>query len=247
MNAARTTALSLFCGLSVLVSAQGPGENVDDLIARHLQARGGLEKIRAVTTMRATRTVPTIGATLNLVIYKKRPNLYRSEQSAAGRPPTARVLNGEGLWEVSGDKAAARPEAMAVELRELDGDIDGPLVDYRQKGHVVTWEGLGDEAGVKVHKLLVKLKSGAERRILLDAATLLERKHIGRVTLPPDRVVATTILLHDYRQVGGLYFPFAIDEERDAMGQTFAFYVDKVELNVPVDDALFRTPQGATK
>ena len=57
--------------------------------------------------------------------------------------------------------------------------------------------------------------------------------------------MATAILFHDYRDVNGLKFPFAVDEDRDAMGQTFAFYVDAIELNVPVDDSLFRAPASS--
>lgn len=190
------------------------------------------------------RSVATLGATMNIVLSRKRGGFYRSEQTAPGRPPVVRVLNAEGLWDVVGGKPTKRSDAMAIELREIDGDLDGLLVDHRQKGHSVTYGGRGVDAGVDVHTLLVRLKSGAERRVLLDAATLLERKHIGQVTLPPERVVAATLLFHDYRDVDGLKFPFAIDEDRDAMGQTFAFYVDDIDLNVPLDAALFRAPEA---
>jgi hypothetical protein len=242
MRHAGSTLAVLCCAGLVVASAQGPPENPDDLVARHIAARGGLSRIKAVRTIRMTRTVPTIGATLNVVIYKKRPGFYRSEQSAPGRPQVVRALDETGLWELQGGKVVRRPDAMATELRELDADIDGMLVDYRQKGHTVEYAGRGTEAGVAVHKLNVTLKSGAVRQVLLDAQTMLERKQIGQVTLPPDRRVAVTVLFHDYRDVGGLKFPFAIDEDRDAMGQTFAFYVNEIELDVPLDDAMFRAP-----
>lgn len=238
-----TVTATVLCGTALTLSAtQGAGEPVDDLVARHLAARGGLQRIRAVQTMKIARTVPTLGATLNLVIYKKRQGLYRSEQTAPGRPTVLRGLDADGLWEFVNDKVTRRPDSMAVELRELDGDIDGMLVDYQAKGHTVVYEGRGTEAGVDVHKLRVTLGSGAIRHVLLDARTMLERKHIGHVTLAPDRKVATTILFHDYREVGGLKFPFAIDEDRDAMGQTYAFYVERIDLDVPVDDAIFHPP-----
>ena len=188
MRVLATLSLIVACGAGTVMTAGQPSaETVDQLIARHLAARGGIDRIKSVQTLKMTRTVPTIGATLNLVIYKKRGGLYRSEQSAPGRPTTVRGLGPDGLWELAGDKVTTRSEAMATELRELDGDIDGPLVDYGQKGHSVELEGRATEAGIEVYRLNLHLKSGARRRILLDAATLLERKHIGTITLPPDR------------------------------------------------------------
>jgi hypothetical protein len=121
------------------------------------------------------------------------------------------------------------------------------LVDYRQKGHEVELVGRGVEAGVDSYELKVTLKSGAVRRVFLDAATFLERKQVGQVSLSPDRKVAVEIRYGDYREVRGLHLPFAVDEERDAMGQTFAFYTDGIELDAPLDDALFRVPADASK
>ena len=197
-------------------------------------------------TLKATRTIPTLGSTLSVVIYKKRPGLYRNEQSSPGRPPVVRGLDAEGLWEQQGDKVTRRPEAMAVEWRETDADFDGMLVDAPAKGHTIALVGRTSDAGVDVYHLKVTLKSGAVRDVLIDAKTMLERKHIGHVTLPPDRKVATTWLFSDFRDVGGLQFPFAIDEDRDAMGQMFAIYVERIELDVPIDDAIF-TPPAAPK
>jgi hypothetical protein len=58
----------------------------------------------------------------------------------------------------------------------------------------------------------------------------------------PNRRIATTITFNDWREVNGVKFPFAIDEERDAPGQTFLFYTKKIEVNVPMDEAMFKMP-----
>ena len=76
----------------------------------------------------------------------------------------------------------------------------------------------------------------------LDAATFLERRHEGTIELAPNRRVKTTIDYGDWREVNGVKFPFAIEEERDAPGQTFVHYTKRIEVNVPMDQALFRMP-----
>jgi hypothetical protein len=78
--------------------------------------------------------------------------------------------------------------------------------------------------------------------VYLDAATLLERRHETTIELAPGRRVATTIDYSDWREVSGVKFPFAIEEERDAPGQTFVHYTKRIEVNVPLDDAMFRMP-----
>jgi hypothetical protein len=51
----------------------------------------------------------------------------------------------------------------------------------------------------------------------------------------------------DYRDVNGVKFPFAVDEERTGGGitQSFATYTEKIEVNVPMEDALFAAPAPA--
>jgi hypothetical protein len=49
----------------------------------------------------------------------------------------------------------------------------------------------------------------------------------------------------DYREVAGVKFPFAIDDERDGPGQTYAIYVQKIEPNVSIEDAVFDPPPAA--
>jgi hypothetical protein len=236
---AAVTALALLASLPL----HGTGDELEQILARHLEARGGLQRLQAVQAMTITRTVPTLGSTLQVVVHKKRPGRYRSEQSVAGRPPVVRIFDGTHLWEVRDGKATRQPDALATELAELDADFDGMLVNSRAKGHRVTLAGRDVEGGLPVYRLEVTLRSGAVRHVLLDAATYLERKQVGQLTLPPDlRKVGATLLFGDYRDVGGLKFPFAIDDEREAMGQTYAIYVNSIELDPPLDDALFSVP-----
>ena len=55
-------------------------QTVDEIIARHIAARGGKDKLAAIQTVKLTRTVASgIGTTLRVIVYKKRPALMRVE------------------------------------------------------------------------------------------------------------------------------------------------------------------------
>ena len=67
------------------------------------------------------------------------------------------------------------------------------------------------------------------RHVYLDATTYLERKQEGTMTLP-DGKVPVILTFGDWRDVEGVKFPFAIDEERVSFPpQTFAIYTERIE------------------
>jgi hypothetical protein len=231
----------LIAGLGArALSPEGPA--VDDLIAKNIEARGGAARLKALESVRIERTVAALFTDIDLVIYKKRPNLYRSEQTPKGAPTATIRAFGDTAWESVGGKTRVREGAGPIEQREVDGDFDGFLVDYRDKGHTIALEGRQRVGGSDTYKLKVTMRSGAVRYVYLDAATFLERRHEASIELAPNRRVATTIDYSDWREVGGVKFPFAIEEERDAPGQTFVHYTKRIDVNVPLDDAIFRMP-----
>ena len=223
-------------------STQTWAQSADELIQKNLAARGGAAKLAAITSVRIVRTYGTFGANIPVTITKKRAGLYRTDQALPGRPTVARGLDPAGAWESVNGKVTRRPADQELELRELDGDFDGFLVDYKAKGHAVEYVGREKTGGIETHKLKVTLKSGAVRHVYLDAATYLERKQEGTMTLP-DGKVKVILTFGDWRDVDGVKFPFAIDEERVSFPpQTFAIYTDRIELNPVVDDAMFAMP-----
>ena len=213
-----------------------------DLVAKNIAARGGIEKIRAITSMRVTRTVGTPFSNVKVVMLRQRPHHLRIEQTPPGRPTTARIVTPMGAWDETPQGWTARPAAIAAEALEIDADIDGFLIDYEQKGHRVEYAGLETVGGKPAHHLKVTLKSGAERHVYLDPATFLERRQTGSFILPNNTKVNVILDFSDWRDVAGVKFPFAIDEDRAAAGQTYAIYVESIEVNVPLDAALFTAP-----
>jgi hypothetical protein len=227
-------------------------QTVDELVQRHIDARGGYDKLKAIQTLRVTRTVATPFATVNVVVLKKRPSLIRWEQTVKGQTVTVpRAINATGAWDTAPTGAVVpKPEPLATEGREIDGDFDGLLVDWKQKGHTVTLEGKEAFPTGETYKLKVTTKGGTVRYVYLDTKTYLDTRQAGRVSLGPDprnqtmRFNEVVFTYSDWKDVNGVKFPFAIDEERIGGGitQSFATFTEKIEVNVPIDDALFAQP-----
>ena len=238
-----TRLVTLTAGLLIAAAGSVSGQTADELIAKNIEARGGAARLKSLGSVRIQRTYGTFGANIPVTITRKRSGLYRTDQQLPGRPAVARGLDAQGAWESIDGKVSVRPADQTTELRELDADFDGFLVDYREKGHAVESLGRVRIGGVETYKLKVTLRSGAIRYVYLDATTFLERRHEGTMTLP-NGPVPIIITFSDWRDVEGIRFPFAIDEERNSFPpQTFAIYTEKVELNPPVEDAFFAKPQ----
>jgi hypothetical protein len=238
--------------ISAFTPLPAAAQTVDDIVAKHIQARGGHEKLKAIQTIKMTRTVATPFTSVEVVIYKKRPNLIRWEQTAKGQKTSVpRAVNATGAWDIAQGKVVMRPEPLAIEGREIDGDFDGLLVDWKEKGHTVTLDGKEKVGTRDTYKLKVTTKGGTSRDVYLDAETYLDAQIVGKVRLPQMdpktkefRYNDTTLVFSDWREVNGVKFPFSVDEERigGPITQSFAIYTEKIELDVPMDDALFAPP-----
>lgn len=234
--------------LGLFLPPAASAQTVEEVVAKHVEARGGAAKLKAIQTMKLTRTIATPFGRVNVVYYKKRPNLLRIEQGPAGQPPVARGVNADAAWDTTPGGVTLRPGPLAAETREIDADFDGDLlVDWKPKGHTVVLSGKENIGGTDTYKLTVTTPSGIVRTIHLDADTYLDVQHAGTVNINPTRKYSFVTTFSNWKDVEGVKFPFDIDEERvdPQTTQSFATYTDKIELNVPMEDSLFATPAGA--
>jgi hypothetical protein len=221
-------------------------QTVDELVAKHIEVRGGYDRLKALQTIKITRTIATAFSNIRVIIYRKRPQLFRAEQGPTepGAALVPRSINADAAWDTVQGKIVTRPEAEALKARELEADFDGLLVDWKQKGHTVTLDGKESLPWGDAYKLRVKTKSGAERMMYLDAKTYLERRQTGVLKLPGGRQFDVVTDFDNYQEINGVKFPFDINEDRTGKEPvvSFAVYTEKIEVNVPIDDGLFATP-----
>ena len=232
---------------AALLPLEGQAQSLDEIVARHIEARGGQDKLQAIQTLKLTRTVATgIGNPIKVVLYKKRPNLVRFEQGPTqpGATLIPRGISADAAWDIVQGKPVARPAQIAAEARDVDGDFDGLLVDWKDKGHTVTVDGREKLPGGEAFKLLATLKSGLKRTIYVDTKTYLERRHTGVLNLPGGRQFDVTITFDNWRDVEGVKFPFDITEERTGKEPVVSLvtYTEKIEINTQRHEPIFARP-----
>jgi outer membrane lipoprotein-sorting protein len=219
-------------------------QSVDDIIAKYVQARGGSEKLKSVQSIKTTATM-TMGPGMELpgTVIQKRPKMARLEFSAQGLT-AVQAFDGKDAWQIMPFMGKKDPELMAAdEAKETEemADVDGPLVDYKSKGHQVELQGKEKVEGTDAYKLKLTLKNGDVQTIYLDADSFLEIKEVTKRTVRgTDQEIEAAI--GDYKEVKGMMFPFAIENTVKGSDQKQKITITNIELNVPVDDSIFKMP-----
>jgi len=226
--------------VSFAAVAQRP--SVDALIARHLQARGGSARWRAVTTLRLTGRVMSDGHEQGLLILARRPGLRR-EELAFELGTVVSAFDGERAWTLDpflGPGAARELTGPALELAREQADFDGPLIDHAAKGHRLTLEGETTVDERRGWRVKLTRRDGRVSWHDLDAASGVELRMSVEIRGGGDPVVVETIF-DDYRPVDGILVPHRV-VTRTGDRATSEIVIEQVAFNVPIDLAVFRMP-----
>jgi hypothetical protein len=125
----------------------------------------------------------------------------------------------------------------------LQADIDGPLVDAEKKGNKILLVGRQKPDGRDAWKLKIATSDGEERFVFLDAKTYLqfmtvtEREVDGRKLEIVNRI-------GDYRDVDGVKLPHSFEAGAEGVPESQVLHFEKIEVNVPIDDARFAMPSN---
>jgi hypothetical protein len=231
--------LAVFC-FSLLASSQ----TAEELVHKNIEAKGGMDKIKAIKTWRMTGKLIGGGITATTGQESMRPNLVRETFSLQGMT-AVQAYDGSTGWQVQPFGGRKDPELMGEDdMRDIliDSDFDGPLVDYMAKGNAVEYLGHDVVDGDDALRLKVTLKNGDIIYYYLDPDTYLEiRKETQEFIRGSVRENAFN--LGSYKPIDGVMYAFSIasgPKNDPTSWQTVT--VDKIEVNMALDSSDFAVP-----
>jgi hypothetical protein len=218
---------------------------VDELVAKNIEAKGGAAALHDLQTLRLSGKMLVQDGQIQYtyVQINKRLDEVRTEVSLQGMTQIEAYDGKEG-WKVSpffGRKDPERMSADDVKALIEDSEIDGALVDWQTKGSSVEYLGTEDVDGTPAHKLKVVRKNGDVSFVYLDPDHFLEIRILTERTRHGAQEEEETDL-GDYEKAGGVFVPTSIESGRKGAPDKQRIIIDKVEANVPVDDAVFHFP-----
>ena len=229
-----------------LLYAQAPAAaaqpTVDDIIAKNIKAKGGLEKLKSMQTMQMTGKATLQGMDVSMKIYSKRPNMTRQEVTLQDKTIVS-AYDGTTAWWVNPLAGVDTPQELtgpqADSLKD-QADFDGALTDYKTKGTTVELVGTEDVEGRKAYHLKVTKKSGQVQQYYLDAESGIDLRVVTTLEQGGQQLSLASDL-SNYQDINGIMIPFAMKQSMNGQPM-LQMTVEKVEFNVPIDDALFKMP-----
>lgn len=224
--------------------AAGHAQTVDDILALNLQSKGGAETWKAINSVKMSGSMTAQGMDLKMTVYAQRPNHTRQELHVKGTT-LVQAFDGTTGWIVNplmGGDAPQEMPAPLVEMMRNTADFDGPLVDYKAKGHTVEYVGREKVGDAEAHHLKITLKSGDVQHSYLDPKTGVELRKSQEIDPGTGQTQTLQTEMSDYRTVDGVMVAHSIRQLMN--GEPVALMsIDEVQFNAPdVQDALFRMP-----
>jgi hypothetical protein len=226
--------LCVFFFLLFFISAEA--QSADDIISKHIQAIGGKDAWKKVTTLKQEGTVDVNGTKVDFAVAALNNKGYRQTVSFAGMSGYTIYTDSAG-WNFYPWQGQMKPEAITAEdVKEAQDNLDvqGPLLDYKDKGHTVEYLGTDDFEGTDCYKLKLTEKSGKVITYYIDPSnyfiihTVTLRKANGQET-------EAKLDFSNYRQMPeGIWLPMNINDGSSPLK------IKKVEVNALVDNSLFK-------
>jgi hypothetical protein len=189
------------------VSAQ----TVDEVIAKHIEALGGKEKIEKIQNVVMEGSFVFQGTTISVTTTQIQGKLFRQDINIAGIKGYDIITDKEG-WAFAPYQGMQKPEPKTAEdIREGQSDLEiaGSIYNYAAKGNKIELLGKEDVEGTDCFKLKIILASGKEQTVFLDPVSYLIVRTVEKKKANGQEMEIISDL-SDYREVEGVKFPFSI-------------------------------------
>ena len=246
MRAFRTlTVVFLLSGAPYSARAGAPLPSADEIVARHVEARGGAAKLAAIRTI-VYRGTYREGSHVS---DRAAMALMRPDDKLVGDPEAPVGDFAEGYdgsaWEYYRDPGIVLRTVGAASAAARHGTwIDGPFVDYRAKGSTIEVEGVETIGGREAYRLRLTMRDGFASEEFIDTHTDLEVANRKAAPIHAfGAKVSSETRFADFRSVEGVLFPFRSEEVEIATGRVLnSMQWREIVVNRPLDSAVFSPP-----
>ena len=220
----------------------------DQILDKYLQALGGAQRLAGVTSFVATGTsvgYGDLGGNAQFTIYAKAPNQRTTEitfKDHPERPNSTWAFDGRSGWINS-------PRGLLGQYELVGGELDGARLEAQLafpaqiKQALTNWRG-GARQSVGDRDVLVVQGSGPRgllATLYFDPQSNLLTRLVRYGPSPVGRM-PTQVEYADYRDVGGIKFPF--EYKFTWLDGRYTAKVSEVKTNVAIDAAKFGRPSA---
>jgi outer membrane lipoprotein-sorting protein len=219
---------------------------VDQIVEKHTQALGGIDKLKAIQSVTVNGKAVLMGGQIEapIVMQIKRPASMRMEMTVQGKS-FIQAFDGATAWTANPFTGSPDPQKSNDEDTQQAKDdsdfIEGALVDYKTKGNTVELIGKEDVEGTSAYKLKVTKKGGSVEYDFLDAQTFLPIRSSGKRKQGGQEIEYESTP-SNYKPVNGVMMPYSLSQKMNG-SPMMDLTIEKIEANTTINDAVFQMPE----
>ncbi|HEV7780611.1 MAG TPA: hypothetical protein VGO58_05060 [Chitinophagaceae bacterium] len=224
------------------VSVSAFSQTVEEVIQKYSTAMGGLEAFNKIKTAKMDGTVTDLFSTMPLTIELINGKAVKTKLTKDGRDATRVYNNGEG-WKMEGFSSPTDLSSAELARLKLQSTLANSLMDYKSRGHKVELMGQEDVKGINTYKIKLTTKDDKVTFYFINMKTgLLSKSATKLETASAEYDI--DFFYSDFRELNGLTFCFKIVMNTGSVEAQVTKYTS-IQLDVPVDEAIFVKPRQA--
>jgi hypothetical protein len=218
-----------------------PAQSVEEILKEHFSAIGQ-DNMLKLNTQRLSGKMVQSGLEIPFIQMGKRPAKVRVEGTFQDLT-FIQTFNGKEGWSINPFAGVTDPQQMTdddLKGMRYQADMDGMLWNWNEKGYTVTFDGKEDMEGTSCFKIKLETKEGDTFTYYIDSDSYILLRTNTKMKIMGNETESDTYF-SNYSMVEGIAVPGKIDTKMK--GQLMGtLVIEKVEMNIELDDALFEKP-----
>lgn len=247
---------ALFFAFAVQAQTASQNPTAEEIIEKYLQNIGGKDKLRALKSIKMTAKGKQGQMEFPGTVIQTAKGQQKTSFIFQGKEIVQPAFDGTTGWNTNfmTMKAEKMETEDAENMKREAADFPDAFLDYDKKGYKISLEGKEKVEGTECFKIKLTKKpmlvEGKEEENVVyyffDTENFVPLVIRNIAKKGQMKGASIDVVLSDYQEVNGIYFPFSISQKFN--GQVgFTMAIEKVELNVTVDDKEFAFPEAEVK
>jgi hypothetical protein len=213
----------------VMVNAQ----TVEEIVKKYTAANK-LDKMAGTSTVKITGKMSAMGMDLPVEMWMKNPDKMRMVMNMMGQEVVT-IIDGKKGYTINPMTGSSAPVEMPqnqVDQNANQNIFNNYMEGYLKKG-AITYQGNENVGDKPAYKLKINVDASTTLTMFIDKATNLLVK-----TSASTAQGNSDVTYFDYKETNGVFLPMKTITSSQGMEMVMIF--EKVEVNIPMDDALFK-------
>ena len=221
----------------LLVTCVINAQTLDEIVKKYSEANKQ-DKISAMSTIKITGKMSAMGMDLPLEMWMKNPNKIKTVTNFNGQEMVS-VFDGTKGYSINPMTGSADPVEMTpdqVKQTQNSNFFQNYMENYLKEGKLALdgEENVNDKPAFKIK---ANLDGGNSTYMFIDKSSYLLVKTTTTVNSGGTAVTVDSYP-SDYKETNGILLPMKTTSS--AQGMDFTIIFDKVEVNLPMEDSLFK-------